>query len=70
MKGYSHTADWWSFGILLFELTAGVVPFKDNGDHVRLYNSIVLGKFKMPSTFSKELKDLINRLLQVDTTKR
>ena len=37
---------------------------------IQIYEKIVQGKFKFPSHFSSELKDLIRNLVQTDLTKR
>jgi protein kinase A len=37
---------------------------------IQIYEKIVQGKFKFPSHFSNDLKDLIRNLLQIDLTKR
>jgi len=29
-KGYSLEADWWAFGVLLYEMLVGVPPFNDD----------------------------------------
>ncbi|XP_017785215.1 PREDICTED: cAMP-dependent protein kinase catalytic subunit gamma-like [Nicrophorus vespilloides] len=70
MKGYGMSCDWWSFGILIYELTAGIVPFKDKGDPLKLYSKIVDGRFPMIPSFSKELKDLMFDLLEINVSKR
>ena len=31
-KGYSKKVDFWSFGILLYEMVAGIVPFAEGID--------------------------------------
>jgi len=67
--GYSFAADWWSFGILIYELNAGYAPFRHD-EPIRLYELIVDGKYNCPSGFSAELKAAIITLLQVDTSKR
>lgn len=68
-KGYGLCVDWWSLGVLLFEISAGHPPFFAP-DPMRIYEKIVLGKYKCPSHFSNELKDLVGHTLQVDTTRR
>lgn len=68
-KGYGMSADWWSFGVLLFEMSAGHPPFYA-ADPMRIYEKIVSGKYRCPSHFSVELKDLIGHTLQVDITRR
>lgn len=63
--------DWWSYGILLFEFLAGFSPFySNNNDQMNLFDKIIRGKFKFPSHFSNDAKDLIQNILQVDITKR
>ena len=64
-------SDVWSLGVLLFLLTFGVVPFKANDMQV-LYNKIIVGSFKFPEVddTSRELTDLIKKMLSVDIDKR
>ncbi|XP_013185564.2 cAMP-dependent protein kinase catalytic subunit alpha-like [Amyelois transitella] len=68
-KGYGMSVDWWSLGILLFEMSAGHPPFYAS-DPMRIYEKIVSGKYRCPAHFTAELKDLIGHVLQVDTTRR
>lgn len=68
-KGYGKSADWWSFGVLIYEMNAGYAPFFSS-DPMKIYEKIVTGKFKSPSQFSNELKDILNNTLQVDLTRR
>ncbi|XP_032512264.1 cAMP-dependent protein kinase catalytic subunit alpha-like [Danaus plexippus] len=68
-KGYGMSVDWWSLGILLFEMSAGHPPFYAS-DPMRIYEKIVAGKYRCPNHFSQELRDLISRVLQVDITRR
>lgn len=68
-KGYGKSADWWSFGILIYEMTAGFPPFCGGGT-LKTYEKIVTGKYRQMSHFTPELKDLIDKLLETDTSKR
>ncbi|CAH1391875.1 unnamed protein product [Nezara viridula] len=68
-KGYGKSVDWWTFGILLYEMNAGRTPFRAS-DPMKIYEKAVKGKYSTPDYFSYELKDLIKNIVQVDITKR
>ncbi|CAG8629821.1 22175_t:CDS:2 [Dentiscutata erythropus] len=68
-KGYGKAVDWYSLGVLIFEMLAGYPPFYDE-DHMRLYEKILAGRIKYPSFFDSDAKDLLKRLLTSDLTKR
>ncbi|CAH1109651.1 unnamed protein product [Psylliodes chrysocephalus] len=68
-QGYNYSVDWWSFGVLLFEMSAGFPPFCAK-DHMKLYEKIVAGKYIHPPHFSRALKDLTTNILQIDRSKR
>ncbi|XP_015109254.1 cAMP-dependent protein kinase catalytic subunit 1-like [Diachasma alloeum] len=68
-KGYGKSCDWWSYGILIYEMNAGYAPFYSH-DPMRIYEKIVSGKFKCPSHFSDDLRDILRNILQVDLTRR
>ncbi|KAG9285416.1 hypothetical protein G9A89_010891 [Geosiphon pyriformis] len=68
-KGYSKAVDWYSLGVLIFEMLAGYPPFYDE-DHMRLYEKILGGRVKYPNFFEPVVKDLLKRLLTADLSKR
>lgn len=68
-KGYGFSVDWWSFGVLLFEMNAGYPPFYAN-EPMKTYEKIVAGKYRCPSSFNADLRDLVRNILQIDITKR
>ncbi|KAI7890326.1 camp-dependent protein kinase 2 [Mucor mucedo] len=68
-KGYGRAVDWWSLGVLVFEMLAGFPPFYDD-DHLKLYEKILAGRVKYPNYFIVHSKDLLKRLLTADLTKR
>ncbi|KAG0249585.1 camp-dependent protein kinase catalytic subunit [Mortierella polycephala] len=68
-KGYGKAADWWSFGIFIFEMLAGYPPFYDD-DLFKMCQKIVDGEMRYPKYFDGLAKDLLKRLLMADLTKR
>ncbi|CAG9859173.1 unnamed protein product [Phyllotreta striolata] len=68
-KGYGTAVDWWSYGVLLFEMSAGWPPFTSR-DEMEVYEKIVAVKYKCPGFFTNELRDLIGNLLQRDLSRR
>ncbi|KAL3317173.1 hypothetical protein Ciccas_004166, partial [Cichlidogyrus casuarinus] len=67
--GYGKAVDWWSTGVLIYEMVAGYPPFFAE-QPIQIYEKIVAGKVRFPSSFSSSLKELIKNLLQVDLTQR
>ena len=53
----------------MFEMNAGYDPFTDE-DPMIIYQNIIRGKPKSPKLFDKDLKSIINHLLQADVSKR
>ena len=61
--------DIWSSGIILFAMICGYLPFEDK-DKDNLYKKIQAGVFSIPSFVSEQARDLIQRILVTDPTKR
>lgn len=68
-KGYTFSVDWWSFGILIYEMIAGCPPFY-HSDTMKLYEKILMGKYKSSDYMTPACKSLVKHLLDVDSTKR
>ncbi|KAH7297872.1 hypothetical protein KP509_25G016500 [Ceratopteris richardii] len=68
-KGHGKAVDWWTLGVLIYEMLAGVAPFADD-DASATYQKILDGKIIFPRYFSRSAKDLIRKLLTADLTKR
>ncbi|XP_066592015.1 cAMP-dependent protein kinase catalytic subunit alpha-like [Prorops nasuta] len=68
-KGYGFAVDWWSFGVLVYEMNAGYPPFSAQNP-MKIYEKVVAGKFKFAGHFNDNLKDILTNLLQVDLTRR
>jgi serine/threonine protein kinase len=68
-KGHGKGVDWWTLGILVYEMLAGQPPFVDN-DPMGIYQQILAGKLAFPRYFDRSAKSLIKKLLTADLTKR
>ncbi|CAN6715416.1 unnamed protein product [Malus baccata var. baccata] len=69
-KGYDGAKiDIWSCGIILFVLNAGYLPFNDPNLMV-MYRKIYKGDYRVPRWTSPELKHLISRLLDTNSSTR
>uniref|UniRef100_A0A8C7P1F6 Protein kinase C n=1 Tax=Oncorhynchus mykiss TaxID=8022 RepID=A0A8C7P1F6_ONCMY len=66
---YSFSVDWWSFGVLLYEMLIGQSPFHGD-DEDELFESIRTDTPHYPRWITKEAKDLMERLFERDSTRR
>merc|ERR1711920_193354 len=68
-KGHGKPVDWWTLGILIYEMIVGYPPFVDE-DPMHIYQKILSGKIVFPKLFDKDAKALVKKLLTADLGKR
>lgn len=68
-QGHGKGVDWWTLGVLIFEMLASYPPFYDE-DPMKTYAKIMQGDIQFPMHFSKNAVDLIKKLLHQKPTKR
>jgi len=70
-RGHTSTVDWWTYGILLYEMRFGRTPFRGrNQDDT--FSRVLDNSVKFPEDViaSKDLKSLVRKLLHKDPKKR
>mmetsp|Transcript_25794 Transcript_25794/g.25076 ORF Transcript_25794/g.25076 Transcript_25794/m.25076 type:complete len:96 (-) Transcript_25794:284-571(-) len=69
--GHDITLDWWTLGILLYEMLVGIPPFYNQNKH-KMYHLVEHGPIKWPNKeqhgfeVSAEAQDLVTKLLTKD----
>eukprot|EP00658_Telonema_sp_P-2_P018631 TRINITY_DN17304_c0_g1_i2.p1 TRINITY_DN17304_c0_g1~~TRINITY_DN17304_c0_g1_i2.p1 ORF type:complete len:218 (+),score=71.00 TRINITY_DN17304_c0_g1_i2:233-886(+) len=72
-QSYGKACDWWTIGILMFELMVGRTPFIEQGiNRAEMFRRIQTGTFKFPAQvpLPDEAQDLISQLLRSNPSER
>lgn len=69
---YDYSVDWFSFGLVLYEMLSGRSPFRFGKDLslVAKMNIILENQIEMPQHFSDEAADLLSKLLRYEPASR
>ncbi|KAL0994001.1 hypothetical protein UPYG_G00116590 [Umbra pygmaea] len=62
-RGHSLSADWWSYGVLMFEMLTGTLPFQGK-DRKETMTMILKAKLGMPQFLSQEAQSLLRNLFK------
>ncbi|ORY73876.1 putative Serine/threonine-protein kinase gad8 [Leucosporidium creatinivorum] len=68
-QGYTRTVDWWTLGVLLYEMLSGLPPFYEE-DHQKMYNRIVHEQLSFPPFIVGSARDICTGLLQKNPAHR
>ena len=68
-QGYTKVVDWWTLGVLLYEMLTGLPPYYDE-DVPKMYKKILQDPLRFPDNFDKDAKDLLIGLLCRDPKRR
>eukprot|EP00112_Aurelia_sp_Birch-Aquarium-sp1_P001332 Seg1140.2 transcript_id=Seg1140.2/GoldUCD/mRNA.D3Y31 product="RAC-gamma serine/threonine-protein kinase" protein_id=Seg1140.2/GoldUCD/D3Y31 len=66
---YGRSVDWWGFGVVLYEMLCGRLPFY-NRDHEVLFELILSEEVKFPARLSEVSKGILAGLLTKDCRRR
>lgn len=70
-KGHNKACDWWSFGVLVYEMIMKETPFYSPGKgQVELFESIVKIEYDIQSYVNDVTTDLLERLITKKKSKR
>lgn len=61
--------DWWSLGAFIYEIMTGLPPFFDESVN-SMYEKILNEQVHFPEHLSEKARNIINRLLEKDSSKR
>ncbi|ORX33926.1 kinase-like domain-containing protein [Kockovaella imperatae] len=67
--GYSKSVDWWTLGVLLYEMLTGLPPFYDENTN-DMYRKILSDPLRFPEEVGTEARALLVQLLNRDPAKR
>ena len=68
-KGHSFAADWWSFGVLMYEMLTGQLPFQGE-NRKETMSQILKSKLGMPEYLSPEAQSLLRALFKRNPVNR
>ncbi|KAG0300851.1 AGC protein kinase Gad8 [Dissophora globulifera] len=68
-QGYTKTVDWWTLGVLLYEMLTGLPPFYDENIH-EMYRKILQDELRFPDEVSPDARSLLTALLTRDPNQR
>ncbi|KNC78816.1 AGC/SGK protein kinase, variant [Sphaeroforma arctica JP610] len=66
---YGHAVDWWSLGVVVYEMLVGLPPFYSK-NYKTLYDKILKSDPRIPNYVSADAKDFLTKLLIRDPLQR
>lgn len=71
-NGYTRVVDWWSYGVLIYELLTGKTPFcRSNKDsHYEIFLRILNKRISFPWGFDSTSKELVSKLCHAKIDQR
>ena len=67
--GYTKSVDWWTLGVLLYEMLTGLPPFYSE-DVNEMYRKILQDPLRFPEEVGSDARSLLTKLLNRDPAQR
>jgi len=69
-EGHDYGTDWWTLGVIIFEMLTGMTPFHDVS-RARSFKKILMVLYKFPKGhFSREAKSIVKGFLKLEPNHR
>ncbi|XP_049860843.1 3-phosphoinositide-dependent protein kinase 1-like isoform X1 [Schistocerca gregaria] len=68
-KSASYSSDLWALGCIIYQMVAGLPPFRSMSEHL-IFQKIVKLEYVFPDGFSAPARDLVEKLLVLDPVQR
>ncbi|KAE8579559.1 hypothetical protein XENTR_v10024091 [Xenopus tropicalis] len=68
-KSACKSSDLWALGCIVYQLVAGLPPFRAGNEYL-IFQKIIKLEYDFPEKFFPKAKDLVEKLLVIDPTKR
>jgi serine/threonine protein kinase len=68
-QGHTFTVDWYTLGLVIYEMLTGLPPFYAN-TQMKLFNNILKNQYTPIKDASRECNDLLSKLLIRNREKR
>ncbi|KAJ0044263.1 hypothetical protein NL108_003992, partial [Boleophthalmus pectinirostris] len=68
-KSACKSSDLWALGCIIYQLVAGLPPFRAGNEYL-IFQKIIKLEYEFPEKFFPKAKDLVEKLLSLDPSKR
>ncbi|XP_065224789.1 3-phosphoinositide-dependent protein kinase 1 isoform X2 [Planococcus citri] len=68
-KPVSPSSDLWAFGCIIYQMIAGLPPFRSRSEYI-IFQKITKLEYEFPDGFCEKARDLVEKLLVLDSDER